>query len=769
MRRSRGLAGGLALLLAAGAAAQPAPGPEDLQPAFLELRINSVPGETALVQLEGGDVWVSADELARAGLTGFAGVRRDAGGREMVSLRSLAPELAFVVDDRELVLRITAGPALLGRRHLDLSQTLRPAAIETATAPSAFLNYAGRATTEEDLSGVLEAGASAGKALLRGSVSATEATGAVRGLTALSVDDPRRLVRFVAGDAVVLPDALGGAPIVGGLTLGRELSLDPYLVRAPLPRATAFAGTPSVIEVWVNGALARVQEVAPGTYDLSQLPVTSGANDVRVVVKDAFGRVQSVDTAHYQGQGLLARGLHDWAWHLGAVRRRFGLESFDYGDPLLLGRHRVGLTDRVTAGFRLDLGTRVRQASLSAAAALPVGELEAAGAASDDEGVLGGAGVLAWRYGSRRLALGLDCTLRSRRYAHSTLRGADDRALWRAGAFASVPLHRAVGLTVQWSGSHARDGGTVQRLEARTSLPVAQRLWLVLSASATREGGSDAAAAFVQLVAATDGATADAGMRAERAGASATIGAQRTVPAGTGYGWRVRSDTAGEGTVSALLQVQPSFGRYEAAYDRAFGDDSAWASAAGGLVVMDGRFFATRPVEQSFALVKVPGVEGVHVRLENQPAGKTDGKGHLLVPGLLPYYGNRLSIADGDVPVTHRVGRTERVVAAPPRGGALVRFDVEQLRAVEGWLYLSGRRGVRVPAYGTLEVDTPRGTRRSPIAEDGAFWLEDVPAGGHAARVYFQGDVCELGFSIPESTPGVVEVGMLGCQERERR
>ncbi len=757
----------LALLLAARAA--PA-GPGDAPlPAFLELRVNGVRGETALVHLAGRDVWVGVHDLSAAGLS-FAGERRSAGDRPAVSLLSLAPDLRFEVDEAGLVLRIEAGPALLGRREIDLSATRRPPAIETRTAPSAFLNYAGRGTTDEDASGTLEAGVSAGPALLQGSITVDRAAGPVRNLTSLWVDDPRRLVRFVAGDTPALPDALGGAPLVGGLSLVRELSLDPYLVRAPLPGATAFASTPSTLEVWVNGALARTEEVSPGTYDLSRLPVTTGASDVRILVRDAFGRTQAVEAGHYQAQGLLARGLTDFGVHVGAVRRSFGRESFDYGDPLLLLRLRSGLGERLTGGLRLDLGPRIRQGSISATMALPVGQVDAAVAASEDGTERGAAALAAWTYGSRRLTLGADATFRTRGYATSTLRAADDRALWRASGRVTVPV-RWASLTLQWSGARQRDAGTTQRVEARTSVSVGPRAWLVLSAAADREGAARPHGTFLAtvVVAGADRTTADAGVRAGRSGeGGGSVGAQRSLPAGAGAGWRVRGESAGEGTVSALAQVQSGFGRYEMGWDESYGSGAGWASAAGGIVLVGERLFATRPVEQSFALVRVPGVPGVRVRLEQQEMGRTDAGGDLLVPGLLPYYGNRLSIADADVPADFRVGKVFRTVAPPPRGAALVRFDVDRLRAVEGRVRLAGPAGGTIPAWGTLEVDTPRGARRSPIAEGGEFWLEDVPPGTHAARVYFRGEVCEFALSVPESGPGVVDLGTLGCGGRRR-
>ena len=42
-------------------------------------------------------------------------------------------------------------------------------------------------------------------------------------------------------------------------------------------------------------------------------------------------------------------------------------------------------------------------------------------------------------------------------------------------------------------------------------------------------------------------------------------------------------------------------------------------------------------MEQSFALVRVPGVSHVRAFMSNQEVGQTDGHGNLLVPNLLPY------------------------------------------------------------------------------------------------------------------------------------
>jgi outer membrane usher protein len=310
-----------------------------------------------------------------------------------------------------------------------------------------------------------------------------------------------------------------------------------------------------------------------------------------------------------------------------------------------------------------------------------------------------------------------------------------------------------------------RELGASQRLEARTTIRLSSRAWFLVSAALTRDASlGNGGEVFAQLVfAGPDGGTFDAGIRGDRTSSGATTGAQRGLPPGTGYGYRVRADSTGNGTFSALAQAQPTFGRYEVGYDRNGTTDVASATAAGALVLVGGRLFATRPVEQGFALVRVPGVEGVRASLDHRPVGRTDANGDLLVPGLLAHYGNKLSIEDADVPPAYRVGETERVVAAPTRGATVVRFDVAKLRAVEGWLTIRGPNGPVVPAFGTFEVDAPAGPTHSPIAEDGNFWLEDLPAGTHAARIYWHGDVCELKLVVPDATAGVLELGDITC------
>jgi len=127
----------------------------------------------------------------------------------------------------------------------------------------------------------------------------------------------------MVGDSFAATTALGGSVILGGVGVTREFALDPYFVRQPLPRLSGAILSPSTLDVYVNGALVRQEAIAPGRFEVRNLPVTNGAGQVSYVVRDSFGRTQEYTSAYYGSPGLLAPGLSDYGYHLGLRRLDF--------------------------------------------------------------------------------------------------------------------------------------------------------------------------------------------------------------------------------------------------------------------------------------------------------------------------------------------------------------------------------------------------------------------------------------------------------------
>jgi len=745
------------------------------QRAYLELFVNGASKDTVLVYLRGAatpdDALVSVEDLEKSGLRGLGGAREPHDGREYVSLRSLAPEVEFRFDAQALALHVVVPPRFLETTEIDLRPTLRPPGMVLRKDTSGFLNYSVSGDGQGAVSGAAELGVSVRGNLAFSGLSVLPDQRVVRGLSYLIIDDPDRMRRLQIGDAAAVSSALGGSALLAGFSLTREFSLDPYFVRQPLPRLSGAILSPSTLEVYVNGTLVRHEAIAPGPFEVRNLPVASGVGEVSYVVRDAFGRTQDFASPYYAAAGVLANGISDYAYHLGFRRSGFGQESADYGPPELLARHRIGFGDWLTAGYRFESALQrsggtslLASGGPTAAFALPVGELDADLAASADGSSTGAAASLSYTVFTRRLSAGGTVRAMTDHYANLALPAYVDRPILQLTGSVGAPIVPRLNLTLQGQLNAMRDSGLSSALTLRGDVHLSKALSVSLSASRLRTAGTEPQwLAFATLIYSFGGGTtADLGGTAGTGMASTTAGVQKSLPLGEGWGYQLRSTLDRDQAASGLGQVQYQgpYGTYMATYDRSAGSNGGTGTAAGALILLDGSLMAGRPVQEGFALLQVPGVEGVRGYLNNQEIGRTNGSGNLLVPSLQPYYGNRLRIGDADVPIDYQIGATEQVVATGVRAGALVRFDVERVTSVKGLVRVDMGGQPTVPAFGELTVDA---RFRSPLGADGQFWFSDLPVGVHAAHVEFRDGTCRFELVVPKSASSSVNLGTLSC------
>ena len=105
---------------------------------------------------------------------------------------------------------------------------------------------------------------------------------------------------------------------------------------------------------------------------------------------------------------------------------------------------------------------------------------------------------------------------------------------------------------------------------------------------------------------------------------------------------------------------------------------------AGSIVAIGGEVLLSRPVDDGFALVKVPNSRGVRVLANNQLSGRTGRRGSLFVPDLRSYLSSPIGIVQDDLPVEVKLGAISQDIAVPYRGGAVVVFEANVIRALTG-------------------------------------------------------------------------------------
>ena len=135
---------------------------------------------------------------------------------------------------------------------------------------------------------------------------------------------------------------------IGGLRYGRDFSLRPDLVTWPLPAFSGEAAVPSSVDLFIDGYRAGSTQLQPGPFSLTNLPYVNGAGNAVLVTTDALGRQVSTVLPFYVDSELLSPGLSDGAITLGALRRSYGVDNFDYGPAVASGSYRYGVTDWLT-------------------------------------------------------------------------------------------------------------------------------------------------------------------------------------------------------------------------------------------------------------------------------------------------------------------------------------------------------------------------------------------------------------------------------------
>ena len=207
-----------------------------------------------------------------------------------------------------------------------------------------------------------------------------------------------------------------------------------------------------------------------------------------------------------------------------------------------------------------------------------------------------------------------------------------------------------------------------------------------------------------------------------------SVNVQRSLPLGPGFGFRIDADAQEPYRSTGIFEVQGRRGILGVRADGSQDDKTVGTiNLAGSIVGIGGEVLLSRPVDDGFALVKVPNSRGVRVLANNQLSGRTGRRGSLFVPDLRSYLSSPIGIVQDDLPVEVKLGAISKDIAVPYRGGAVVIFEATIIRALTGRLDVAGT----APEYGTLSVTVGGTEFSSPLNASGEFYFEDLPPGDH--------------------------------------
>ena len=165
-----------------------------------------------------------------------------------------------------------------------------------------------------------------------------------------------------------------------------------------------------------------------------------------------------------------------------------------------------------------------------------------------------------------------------------------------------------------------------------------------------------------------------------------------------------------------------------------------------------------RQLNQSFAVVQVADYEGLTVFVDNQPVGRTDAQGRVLVEALRPYENNEISVDPTQVPMDGSLAQSEIA-----RDAGLSQRSAGALpgRARHGCD--DARRAGRRHAGPGGRNGAASARRRFPVALDGLLYVEGLRETTQV-RIDWNGGQCTLEARRPAGSEPIPDLGDLRCK-----
>lgn len=733
---------------------------------LLEVRINrQEPGETApLVRRSDGRLLVRREDLEKWRLRVPNVPPALHGGNSYFPLDALRG-LSYQLDESSQSLDINAAPGLFAATEIKG----RPLGFihPTPPSPGAFFNYdvfADQAKNQRSAGALFETG-------IFGRWGAGTSTFVHRDLggnaplirldTTWSSDRPASLSSLRLGDAISRAGSWGRSVRFGGIQWATNFATQPEFNPFPLPGLAGEAVMPSTVDLYVNEVLRMRREVPAGPFSIQDLPVVTGQGEARLVVRDILGRERMIVQPYYASPRLLQQGLHDVSYEMGLARENYGLASNDYGRFIASGTHRVGINDRFTGEVHGELLRGQQTAGLGGAMLVPGGGLLSASvAASHSDRGTGKLVGLGFERQGRWLSFGSNTQVATESFAQLGLQTGEIAPRQLSQAFLSIGTGGYGSLGLSYTHQDRRNQQKVRLVSMNYSASLGYAGFLGLSLIHSLGQNSRPTIGLVLTRPIDDRTSASASLGRQATSTTAELQVQRSLPPGSGFGYRLRAGAGDSDLREAALAAQSRIGTYSLEARQLGGQAGVRAAASGGAVLLGGGAFLSRRIADSFAVVEVPDYRDVRIYVDNHEVARTDGNGRALLPRLRAYEKNGIRVEQADLPLDAQIDDLQIEAAPYFRSGLALRFPVK--RSNGALLTVTLNNGDVLPAGAVIRING--GNEQFPVGERGEAYLTGLTA-SNRLHVTWRGQNCELNVSFPKTADPLPHLGTYQCTE----
>lgn len=290
------------------------------------------------------------------------------------------------VDPVSNTLKVATKPKLMPLTTIDLAN--RSMFIKPSSPEGSYLNYDIRGeqvngvTNSHSLAALFEANTFVKNGLRLNYQGLVRTSQTPQRVSAnVSKEDADTAITWSLGDAYSRPGT-GIAPVrFIGAQYRKDFSLQPGFITSPTFNVAGVAAAPTTVDVLVGGQKARSIQVPAGPFDITNLQPTVGASVAQIIMRDAFGQQQVMNSPVLGNPSLLKVGIDDYAIQGGVIRTT--LQHTE--SPFVSGFYRRGINSTFTLEGNAEASEsgstlpNVSHAGVNAAVATRYGNLSLGG------------------------------------------------------------------------------------------------------------------------------------------------------------------------------------------------------------------------------------------------------------------------------------------------------------------------------------------------------------------------------------------------------
>jgi outer membrane usher protein len=732
---------------------------------FLEVIVNHQPQGIVFLLRRDDRLFVGSKDLRRWRLRLPDTTTLNLDGEDFYAFDALEG-LLYKFEASTQTLTIEASPSLFDATLLKGTDT--KFSLPKLEFPGGFLNYnvsARHVRGQTSTNGLLELGGFGGWGAVQTSILAQdlgEQARAIRLDTTWTRDKPMQIASLRFGDAISGSSSWGGAVRFGGVQWASNFLTRPGFISFPQPGMSGEVALPSTVDLYVNNTFRKSWEVPSGPFSIEDLLVTTGQGDARLLVRDVLGHEEVIIQPFFTSSSLLKPGLQDYSYELGFMRRNFGTDSNNYGHPLVVGTHRLGISEHFTGEIHVELLSNQQSAGLGGVLLSPVaGELSGSFAVSQSEKGLGRLLKIGLNRQISNFSFGANTLLASKRFAKLGI--LPEELGPRQVNHMYVSSTNSLGsFAASYEQQTFHDRNEMKTLSAMYNKKVRSIGNLRVSAKRNLSGVAKTALYMNFSMPLGKKTNASIGSSGQLGREQTHLQVSRGLPSGNGVGYDLLFGLDDTDQRQAEINLRNEVGNYTLAANQNQGQTAFRGSASGSVAFLGGDAFLSRRINDSFAVVQVADYPDVGIYADNQLVSRTNAKGYALIPKLRPYQKNLLRIEHTDLPFDAQVDGVQLEAVPYFRSGLFLKFPVKRSRGALLTVILENGKPLPAGAQVQIIEDNVGENEIFPTGMRGEVYLTGL-AVINRLKVTWREQSCEFELPFPESTEPLPHLGTYIC------